>query len=242
MDRKGVKLSIKGLSVSYEKTLVLDRIGLRATDGEFVAIVGESGCGKTTLLGAIAGFLDFDGRITAPKRIGVVFQDHAVFPWLTVAGNIRFGLKEKSKTLDYYLKMTGIEDKKDRYPFQLSGGEAQRVALARTLAADLDLILMDEPYGSLDIYTRERMQRWLLDVWEKEKKTVLMVTHSIDEAILLADRVLVMRDKKIVAEFKVPFKRPRDWKIKFEKRFVDLTQDISTAISDWASRPVSRES
>lgn len=222
-------LIAKNLCVYYDNTLILDNLKLAVKPNEFVAIVGQSGCGKTTLLNAIAGFISYKGHIKKPKKIGIVFQNHAVFPWLTIYENIAFSDKAHNKIL-HYIKMIDLLDKKDRYPFELSGGQRQRVALARTLASRPDLILMDEPYGALDIYNREKMQQWLLKIWAKEKKTILFVTHSIEEAIYLADRVIVMKNKKIIQKIKVNILRPRKSDIKFTKEFVNLKKHIASLI------------
>ncbi|MBM3308713.1 MAG: ABC transporter ATP-binding protein [Candidatus Altiarchaeales archaeon] len=232
MDRKNTVLSGSGLTVSYGSNVVLEGIGFSVKEGEFVAVVGESGCGKTTLLNAIAGFVSFSGVVDKPKKIGVVFQNYAVFPWLTVEENIAFGLEGDDAAVEHYLAMIGLDDKREGYPFELSGGQVQRVALARTLAASPELILMDEPYGALDVYTRDRMQRWLLDVWRKEKKTIVFVTHSIDEAVFLADRVLMLKNKRIAGEFPVKFRRPRSKEIKYSKRFAELKKTIMKAINE----------
>ena len=215
-------LIINQLSVKYNNLLVLDSLNLKVKEGEFVAVVGQSGCGKTTLLNAIAGFIKFKGSIKKPEKIGFVFQNYAVFPWLSVKGNISFGLKKNNKTVKHYLKMTGLNNKGENYSYELSGGQIQRVAIARALAANPDLILMDEPFGALDIYTRDKMQKWLLDIWQKERKTIVFVTHSIDEAIYLSDRVFVLKNKIIKKEFKIEFGRPRSEDIKFYKRFIEL--------------------
>ncbi len=224
MDRQS--LIIKDLNVNYNGLNVLENLNMEIQNNEFAAIVGKSGCGKTTLLNAVAGFVRYDGLIKKPKKIGAVFQNYAVFPWLTVYGNIAFGVNDKEK-VSHYLEMSGLSDKKDSYPYKLSGGQIQRVALARTLAASPKLILMDEPYGALDVYNRDKMQQWLLKIWSEEKKTVMFVTHSIEEAIYLADRVLLMKDKKIMKEFKVSFTRPRKAEIKFNDEFVKLKKIIT---------------
>lgn len=229
-------LIIEELFVNYEDLEVLKGVNLNIKEGEFVAILGKSGCGKTTLINAIAGFLNYEGKITKPKRIGVVFQNYAVFPWLKVKENISFGLEDKNKVkedvIKHYLNMIDLKDKSNAYPFELSGGQIQRVALARTLATNPELILMDEPYGALDIYTREKMQKWLLDIWTKERKTILFATHSIEEAIFLADRVLIIGNHKIEKEFKINFKRPRNEDIKFSNEFLELKKRISKFLAD----------
>lgn len=233
MDREDLTVvNVRDLKVNYAKNRILDGINLKIKKGEFIAIVGPSGCGKTTLINAIAGFKEFNGSIERTKNIGVVFQDYAVFPWLKLEDNISFGLKGDKSQLTNYLEMIGLSNIKDNYPFMLSGGQKQRVALARTLAAKPELILMDEPYGALDIYTREKMQQWLLEIWQNDKKTIIFVTHSIDEAIFLADRVLLLKDKKIMKEYGVDFNRPRDKNIRFIKEFIDLKRQIGEDMND----------
>lgn len=228
MDRQN--LIINNLDVKYKGLNILENLNMEVKNDEFVAIVGKSGCGKTTLLNAIAGFIRYNGKIQKPEKFSVVFQNYAVFPWLTVNENIAFGVEDKNK-VRHYLNIVDLNEKKDNYPFELSGGQIQRVALARTLATNPDLILMDEPYGALDTYNREKMQEWLLDIRNKEKKTILFVTHSIDEAIFLADRVLLLKDKKIEKEFLINFKRPRSPELKFSKEFIDLKKKVTKAIN-----------
>lgn len=231
MDRKNVNnLAIENLSVNYNGNPVLSNLDLDVKEGEFAAVIGQSGCGKTTLLNAIAGFIKFKGIVQKPSKIGVVFQNYAVFPWLSVKNNISFGLHNSNK-VNHYLGMIDLKKQKNNFPFELSGGQIQRVALARALASDPDLILMDEPYGALDVYTRDKMQKWLLDIWQKERKTVVFVTHFIEEAIFLADRVLLLKDKKIMKQFKINFRRPRSENIKFSKKFIKLKKEISKLLS-----------
>lgn len=188
--------------------LVLKEINLNIEEGEFVSILGPSGCGKSTLLYIIAGFvqasrgrvLKDDIPIVAPgPDKGVVFQEYALFPWLTVAKNIEFGLKiqnispEKRETVvNKYVEMMHLNSFRDAYIYELSGGMKQRVAIARTLAYKPDIILMDEPLGSLDAQTRELLQEEILQIWEQTKKTILFVTHSIEEAIFLSTRIVIM--------------------------------------------------
>lgn len=222
------EIKVRDLCCQYDQQEVLRKLSFSVEAGEFVAIVGSSGAGKSTLLHAIAGFLDFTGEILVPDRVGIVFQDYAVYPWFTVAGNIAVGLdrslsllERRSKVIEY-LELVGLTDHADKYPAQLSGGQTQRVAVARSLAANPSVILFDEPFGSLDFFTRERMQTWLLDLWEKQHKTVLFVTHSIDEALFLSDRVLVVGSGTIVREFLVNFSRPREESLKFTESFVAL--------------------
>jgi NitT/TauT family transport system ATP-binding protein len=208
-----IKIEARNLQKSYQgagrtPVLALDDLTLQVHDQEFLAIVGPSGCGKSTLLYLIAGFLDItagalllDGQpIAGPSReCGIVFQHFALFPWKTVLGNILYGLEERQlpraerqRIAQHYIaqmKLTGFEHS---YPHQLSGGMKQRVAIARTLALDPDVLLMDEPFGALDAQTRRLMQEELLELWSSRQKTVLFVTHDVREAVYLADRVVVM--------------------------------------------------
>ncbi len=186
----------------------LEGVRFAVDDGEFVCLVGPSGCGKTTLFRVIAGLTDAtDGRVllndapvTGPTTdMGVVFQDYHLFPWLTVAENVAFGLERTETTdadradrVDEMLELVGLDEFRDAYPKSLSGGMKQRVGIARALAVDPHLLLMDEPFGAVDAQTREMLQRELLDVWASTGKTVLFVTHDVSEAVTLADRVVVM--------------------------------------------------
>lgn len=196
--------------------------------GEFVCLIGASGCGKSTLLRIVAGFeppssgeaLMWDKPVSgpAPDR-GMVFQDYGLFPWLSVRQNIGFGpasrglpKAELRAMVDRFVDMVGLTRFADAYPHQLSGGMKQRVAIARVLANDAEMVLMDEPFGALDAMTRERLQDELLDIWQRTKLTVLFVTHSIEEAIFLADRVVVMEPGpgRIASEHRIELPRPRD--------------------------------
>jgi ABC-type nitrate/sulfonate/bicarbonate transport system ATPase subunit len=235
-------ISVRNLSVYYQSLCILEHLDFEASKGEFVAIVGKSGSGKTTFLHALARFVQFSGDVSVPGNIGMVFQHHAVFPWLTVFENIAFGLEYETKEaqariVGEHLQLAGLEDKKDKYPAELSGGQVQRVALARSLAYDPEVLLMDEPYGALDAYTRDKMQEWLLDVWTKRKKTIVFVTHNIEEAIFLADRVLVLYNRRFTGEYVIPFARPRDGSIKFSPEFNELKQRIFASLNQVAGDP-----
>jgi len=191
-------------------------------------MIGASGCGKSTLLRIIAGFeepttgdVSIDGKvITGPgSDRGMVFQDYALFPWMTVRQNISFGPRQRrlpraeiDKTTDEFIRMVGLERFADRYPNQLSGGMKQRVAIARVLANDANILLMDEPFGALDALTREQLQNELLQIWKRTGVTTIFVTHSVEEAVLLADRVLVMSagPGRIDSDFRIDLPRPRD--------------------------------
>ena len=224
-------IQVKGLHVRYDTHAVLCGVDLELARGEFVSIVGKSGCGKSTLLHALAGFIEREGEVAMPADIGVVFQSYAVFPWLTVKGNVGFGLhrldsSERDRLITRALETVGLLAFAKRYPAELSGGQTQRVALARALAPDPEVILMDEPFGALDIYTREKMQTWLLDVWERDHKTVLFVTHHIEEALFLSDRVMVLGRGCMLGTFPVGFPRPRQEELKFTPAFVDLKRRV----------------
>ncbi len=204
------KLRAVGVNMTFDrhgtKMSVLENIDLEVGEGEFVCILGPSGCGKSTLLSAMAGFLTptsgeirIDGeavRKPDPRRI-FVFQERGVFPWLTVEGNIGFGLAklsraERAQRIEHYIKMVGLEGFEKSYPHELSGGMKQRVEVARALAVNPDVLFLDEPFGALDSITRMVMRSELLRIWQTERKTILFVTHDIDEAVQLADRVVVM--------------------------------------------------
>jgi NitT/TauT family transport system ATP-binding protein len=205
-------ISISNLSKTFEgsdrSVVALQDINLTLSQGEFVCLLGPSGCGKSTLLNAVAGFIQpssgeivVDGRPVrepGPDR-GVVFQEYAIFPWMTVARNISFGLEikgvsalETRERVDVLLDTLGLREFRDRFPKDLSGGMRQRVAIARLLAIDSPVMLMDEPFGALDALTRRTLQDELLRIWRESGKTVLFVTHSIEESLYLASRIVVM--------------------------------------------------
>ncbi|MDB6021120.1 MAG: NitT/TauT family transport system ATP-binding protein [Pedosphaera sp.] len=206
-----------------EEIHVLERVSLEVKAGEFVCIVGPSGCGKSTLLNIIGGFLNctrgdllVEGQpVTGPdpRRI-FVFQENGVFPWLTVQENIGFGLlkkpaAERAQIVEHYIDMVGLHGFERAYPRELSGGMRQRVEIARALAANPDIIYMDEPFGALDFITRLKMRTDLVRIWQREKKTILFVTHDIEEAVQLADRVLVMSKRPATIQTIVPIDLPR---------------------------------
>jgi ABC-type nitrate/sulfonate/bicarbonate transport system ATPase subunit len=209
-----------------KNTPVLENINLDVGDGEFLCLLGPSGCGKSTLLNTMAGFLSpTSGEITVdgeavrgpdPRRI-FVFQERGVFPWLTVEGNIGFGLfklsrQEREQRIAHYIKMVGLQGFEKTYPPELSGGMKQRLEVARALAVNPDMLFLDEPFGALDSITRLIMRRELLRIWEAERKTVIFVTHDIDEAVQLADRVVVMsaRPATIQQIVTIDIPHPRD--------------------------------
>jgi sulfonate transport system ATP-binding protein len=201
----GIEIAHKVFGTGSQPLLALRDVRLIIDPGEFVCIVGGSGCGKTTLLRIIAGLeTDFAGtvsldghRITGPSlERGVVFQEHRLLPWLTVRDNVAFGKTGKHKDfspgVSHYLDLVGLSDFTDAYPHQLSGGMSQRVAIARALAGRPEVLLLDEPFASLDALTRTRMQEELLSIWQVERTTVVLVTHDIEEAVFLADRIIIM--------------------------------------------------
>jgi NitT/TauT family transport system ATP-binding protein len=225
---------------------VVDDVSFGVGDGEFVALVGPSGCGKTTMLNMVAGFVApssgavrLDGRPISgpgPER-GVMFQEYGVFPWLTVQGSIEFGLKlranrtdaaERRRISERYLSLMRLTDFRDAYPKTLSGGMRQRVALARAYAVRPEFLLMDEPFGALDAQTRSAMQNLLLEVLQTEGKTVVMITHSVDEALYLASRVVVIsaRPARIRKIVDVPFSYPRHEELHETPDFAEMRSEI----------------
>ena len=228
-------ITTTNLAASYGELEVLRNTNLQIQTGEFVVIVGKSGSGKSTLLHALAGLIPYEGEIEIPTSVGVVFQQQSLFPWLTVEQNISVGLQnvgvnQREGIIAEHINLAGLKGKRRAYPAQLSGGQVQRVALARSLAHDPTVLLMDEPYGSLDTHTRSQMQQWLLRVWEKRKKTVVFVTHDIEEAIFLGDRVLVLENGHITDEFMVPLNRNRQADMRFSAEFNNLRGNITHAI------------
>jgi len=216
----------KNFNVDGKSVNILNDINLNINKGEFVAIVGHSGCGKSTLLKIIAGLLDYDdGNVTLDnKKItkpdidrGMVFQEHRLFPWLTIKENLGIGLdkldnKKKEEIISEHLKLVKLEGFENVYPHQLSGGMSQRAAIARALVNAPKVLLLDEPFGALDALTKIILQEEILKIWEKEKTTMIMVTHDIEEAVYLADRIVVMsaRPGKIKEIVKVDLGRNRD--------------------------------
>ncbi|QGZ43040.1 ATP-binding cassette domain-containing protein [Pseudoduganella flava] len=225
IDIRGVN---KVFATSGREVVALKDINLQIPQGQFVCLLGPSGCGKSTLLNAVAGFalpssgtITADGqRVTAPgPDRGMVFQEYALFPWMTVEKNVAFGLEIKGQskaqidaTVEKLLAMLSLTDFRHRYPKDLSGGMRQRVAIARVLALDSPIMLMDEPFGALDALTRRNLQDELLRIWAELKKTIIFVTHSIEEAIYLADRIVVMtyRPGTIKRDMMVDLPRLRD--------------------------------
>ena len=211
-----------------ESVHVLENIQHRIENGRFISIIGPSGCGKTTLLRIIAGlekasagkvFLDGKELVQGTEKVGLVFQEYALFPWRTTLGNIEMGPEIKgvekeirrSKAMEY-IKTFNLSGFENRYPRELSGGMKQRVAIARTLIMNPRVVLMDEPFGSLDSQTRNGLQEFLLGIWERRRDTILFVTHNVDEAVFLSDQIIVLskRPARIFKTFEVGLQRPRD--------------------------------
>jgi len=229
--------------------VALERVSLDIEDCQLVTIVGASGCGKSTLLNLVAGFetatsgqVLVDGRpVTAPgPDRGVVFQQTALFPWLTVGENIAFGLRLKANagkapvepTVTRMLERTGLSAFRDRHPAELSGGMRQRAAIAAVLAINPAVLLMDEPFGALDSLTRSVMQDFLLELWEADRKTVLLVTHDIDEAIYLADRTIVMtrHPGRVHEVVSIDLPRPRHFDMHSDARFIALRDKVREVV------------
>jgi NitT/TauT family transport system ATP-binding protein len=237
------KLRAEGITMTFNRdgntVEVLKNIGLEASEGEFVCLLGPSGCGKSTFLNVIAGFVAptqgqvlIDGEAVRgpdPRRI-FVFQERGVFPWLTVEGNIGFGLfklpkVERAQRIAHYVKLVGLQGFEKAYPQELSGGMKQRLEVARALAVNPDMLFLDEPFGALDSITRLVMRGELLRIWETERKTIIFVTHDIEESIQLADRVVVMsaRPAKIQRIVNIDIAHPRDIS---SRRYLELRNGI----------------
>ena len=246
---RNVKVKIDHVEKIYDgrqgKMIALNGVDLDIYENEFICVVGPSGCGKSTLLNIIAGLLEptsgavyVDGKKvegTGTER-GVVFQQYALFPWLTVKKNVMFGLNlkkgmtdaEREETAMKYIKMVGLEKFVNAYPKELSGGMKQRVAIARAYAVNPSLLLMDEPFGALDAQTRTQLQTELLKTWEEEKKTCFFITHDVEEAIILATKVIVMSARpgriKTIIDINLPY--PRTQYLKMSPEFLDLKAKI----------------
>ncbi|MEW6263213.1 MAG: ABC transporter ATP-binding protein [Thermodesulfobacteriota bacterium] len=246
---ENVSLVYTGLAGAVQ---ALNGINLKVEPGEFISVIGPSGCGKTTLMNIIAGFLEpTEGRIFLDDRVikgpgpdrCVVFQQYAVFPWLNVRENVEFGLnlaanrrpaEERVRLVDYFIDLVGLREFTEAYPKELSGGMKQRVAIARAYAVNPAVLLMDEPFGALDAQTRQFMQESLLDIWEKEKKTVVFITHGVEEAIFLSSRIVVMatRPGRVREVLPVDLPYPRQAEIKTTPEFIKVRAVIDRIVRE----------
>jgi len=253
------KIIIKGLNKTFttgrQETIALADINLTVPSGEFLCIVGPSGCGKTTLLRILAGL---ESATSGKVKIiqdnqglplnAMVFQENSIFPWFKVWDNVAYGLRmrgisrqEERETVAYFLEKVGILEFKDYYPYQLSGGMKQRVSIARAFANKPEILLMDEPFAALDEQNKLLLQEELLTIWEQNRKTVVFITHSIDEAVFLGDRVLTMtaRPGKVKAMADVPIPRPRSVEeLKGDAQYRDLTKQIWHLVREEVQRGV----
>ena len=245
MDGHGARIELNDLRKIFRRNereiTAVEGLSFSIEPGEFVCMLGPSGCGKTTILRMIAGLesptsgeiIQGGKRVTSPgPERGMVFQEFALFPWRTVRKNIEFGLEQKGLTQaqrteisNKYIDLVDLEGFEDAHPRELSGGMKQRAGIARALANDPDVLLMDEPFGSIDAQTRNLMQRELLRIWESTRKTVVFVTHSVDEAVFLADRIVVLtaRPAKVREIIGVPIERPRD---RTSPAFIDIRAKV----------------
>jgi NitT/TauT family transport system ATP-binding protein len=246
------KISVQGVRKTFqlknEEFVALERVDLDIADNEFVTVVGPSGCGKSTLMNILAGLEAptaghalVDGREVhgpGPER-GVIFQQYALFPWLSVRKNVEFGLKvagvpkaQRRERAEYFIRMVGLEQFADALPKMLSGGMKQRCAIARAYAVNPSILLMDEPFGALDALTRVKLQEQLLDTWNREKRTVMFITHDVDEAVFLANRVIVMaaRPGRIYDVIDVDLPYPRTEDVRLSPEFGELRNRVWHAV------------
>lgn len=260
---EGIKLHIHNISKVYRSdgrdVMAINEIDLKIKNKEFATLLGPSGCGKSTLLRIVAGLtkptrgavrLDGDVISGPGQDRGMVFQSYTLFPWLTVRENVQFGLeisgtpKPKLKEIaQEFVEKVGLKGFELAYPKGLSGGMKQRVAIARALANNPAILLLDEPFGALDAQTRSLMQELLTQVWEELHKTILFVTHDVEEAIFLSDRVFVMtaRPGRIKAEIDIPLERPRSYELKSTEAFLNLKRQALTLIREEAIKAAQRK-
>jgi NitT/TauT family transport system ATP-binding protein len=247
--RQPAVVALRDITKTYDTAAggtvhALSRINLEVGSGEFVSVLGASGCGKTTLLRIIGGLEDgYGGELLLHGRkggashpdVGIVFQDANLLPWRSILQNVLLPAQvlrlDKNRSIAHaheLLELVGLQGFEDKYPFELSGGMRQRVSIARALIHDPSILLMDEPFGALDALTREVMNQEVLKIWDRKKKTVFMITHSISEAVFMSDRVVVMspRPGRVIAEVDIPLPRPRTLEMLGEEGFAALTRDL----------------
>lgn len=252
------KIVVSGVGKTYGAGGVraLENLEMSIGEGEFICLVGPSGCGKSTLLRMFAGLHrpsegEISIQVADPGRplSATVFQDYSIFPWKTVEANVRFGLDvakmpkaDAKKRARFWLNRMGLQDFARSYPATLSGGMRQRVSIARALAVEPEIILMDEPFAALDAQLRKILQDELLGLWQEDRRTVVFVTHSLEEAILLGDRVIVMsaRPGSVIADYRVPFGRPRKPEIRAQPGFAALQEEIWTRLRGEVDRAFDR--
>lgn len=248
MIKTAEKVTVRNLTKRFGDLLVLDDLSFTIRDGEFLCIVGPTGCGKTTFLNLLVrlltptrGQVNINGEEADPREhdISFVFQEPSCLPWLKVKDNVAFGMKikdvpagEREVKVKKIMDLVGLGDSADLYPHQISSSMEQRVAVARAFATDPDLLLMDEPYGQLDIKLRYHLEDELIRLWQELKSTVLFVTHNIEEAVYLAERILVLTNKptRVKAELQVDLPRPRDVR---DPKFIEIREQITELIKWW---------
>lgn len=242
------QLQVKELYKRFDRLMVLQNVNLHLYANELVCIVGASGCGKSTLLNIIAGLtpptsgqvlMDGEPMLGPGSDRGMIFQSYSLFPWLTVAENVAFGLRlknmpkqQRKEKVEYYLNVVGLSQFARAYPKQLSGGMKQRVAIARALANEPEVLLMDEPFGALDAQTKEQMQQFTLDLWQKTQMTVLMISHDVEEAIFLSQRIYVMsaHPGEIKEELAINLPELRNLEMKLSPEFIDIKRQVIRAL------------
>jgi len=247
-DTRKVKIDVRNLTKRFGDLLVLNNISFNVAQGEFLAIVGPTGCGKTTFLNCLsklvptsAGNIFIDGVVADPKKhnISFVFQEPTCLPWRTVRENVAYGMQIKhfpgdriNQRVDYMLDLVGLTDTRDLYPNQVSASMVQRITVARAFAVDPDLLLMDEPYGQLDVKLRYYLEDELVKLWQTLQSTVIFVTHNIEEAVYVAERILVLSNKptSIKAEVKIDLPRPRSL---IDPKFVAIRKQVTELIRWW---------